>query len=44
VPAPLRTELVEAAIKRDVHACNQAAFKLFDLTDKERSALGGDGE
>lgn len=44
VPEPLRRELAEAAIKRDVKACNQAAFKLYGLTNEERSALGGNGE
>jgi len=44
VPEPLRGELAEAAIKRDVQACNRAVFKLYDLTHEERSALGGNGE
>jgi hypothetical protein len=44
VPEPLRRELTEAAIKRDVEACNQAAFKLYGLSHEERSALGGNGE
>lgn len=44
VPEPLRDELAKAAIKRDVPACNQAVFKLYGLTYKERSALGGNGE
>lgn len=37
----LRTELIEAAIKRDVPACNQAVFKLYNLRPDEQSALGG---
>lgn len=41
VPEPLRRELAEAAIKRDVQACNRAVFKLYGLTHEERSALGG---
>ena len=44
VPEPLRGVLVEAAIKRDIKACNQAVFKLYGLSDEERSALGGNGE
>ena len=43
VSAALRRELAEAATRRDVQACNQAVFKLFDLSDDERSALGGKG-
>ncbi|MGD9983741.1 MAG: Eco57I restriction-modification methylase domain-containing protein [Porticoccaceae bacterium] len=44
VPELLRRELAEAAIKRDVEACNRAAFKLYGLSHEERSALGGNGE
>lgn len=44
VPEPLRRELAEAAIKRDVQACNRAVFKLYGLSHEERSALGGNGE
>ena len=44
VPGPLRRELAEAAIKRDVQACNRAVFKLYGLSHEERSALGGNGE
>lgn len=44
VPEPLRRELAEAAIKRDVQACNRAAFRLYGLSHEERSALGGNGE
>lgn len=40
----LRHELAEAAVKRDLHACNRAVFKLYNLNDEERSALGGNGE
>ncbi|MBE0506673.1 MAG: Eco57I restriction-modification methylase domain-containing protein [Marinospirillum sp.] len=43
VPETLGRELAEAAIKRDVQACNRAAFKLYGLTYQERSALGGNG-
>lgn len=44
VPEPLRHELAEAAIKRDVQACNRAVFRLYGLSLEERSALGGNGE
>lgn len=44
VPEPLRRELAEAAITRDVQTCNRAAFKLYGLSHEERSALGGNGE
>lgn len=44
VPEPLRRELAEAAIRRDVQACNRAVFKLYGLSHEERSALGGNGE
>ena len=44
VPEPLRQEMARAAIKRDVQACNRAVFKLYDLSDEERSAVGDIGE
>lgn len=44
VPEPLSRELAEAAIKRDVQACNRAVFRLYGLSHEERSALGGNGE
>ncbi|GAO26864.1 modification methylase [Alicycliphilus sp. B1] len=44
VPEPLRRELAEAAVERDVQACNRAVFRLYGLSHKERSALGGNGE
>lgn len=44
VPEQLRRELAEAAIGRDVQACNRAVFKLYGLSHEERSALGGNGE
>jgi len=43
VPAQIREELANAAIKRDIKACNNAVFKLFSLTLEEKSALGGNG-
>ena len=44
VAEPLRRELVEAATRRDVKACNRAVFKLYGLNQEERSVLGGNGE
>jgi len=44
VSESLRCELAEAAIKRDVEACNRAVFELYGLSHEERSALGGNGE
>lgn len=40
----LRSELAEAAIRRDIQACNQAVFKLYGLSLDERSVLGGNGD
>ncbi|MBK1648885.1 Eco57I restriction-modification methylase domain-containing protein [Rhabdochromatium marinum] len=44
VSEPLRCELANAGITRDIQACNQAAFKLYDLSCDEQLMLGGDGE
>jgi len=44
VSTTLRTELAEAATKRDFQACNRAVFKLFGLNNEEQSSLGGNGE
>lgn len=43
VPDALREELRDAAIRRDLDACNRAAFSLYGLTLDERAALGGNG-
>lgn len=43
VPDALREALRDAAIRRDLDACNRAAFSLYDLTSDERAALGGNG-
>ena len=40
VSAQLRAELAEAAIKRDLQACNRAVFKLYGLSSEEQSTLG----
>ena len=44
VPAALREELADAAMRRDLSACNRAVFKLYGLNREERSTLEGDGE
>lgn len=41
VPKALRSALIDAAGRGDVSACNEAVFKLYSLTAKERAALGG---
>ena len=40
----LRTELSNAAIQRDLQACNHAAFKLYGLSQHERSVVDGNGQ
>ena len=44
VSATLQSELVEAAARNDVDACNKAVAKLYDLSKEERAAIGGNGE
>ncbi len=44
VPDALREELRDAAIRRDLDACNRAVFSLYGLTLDERAALGGYGD
>ncbi len=44
VPETLRLELADAAIKRDLHLCNCAVFKLYGVGREERSTLGGNGD
>lgn len=43
VPDALREALRDAAIRRDLDACNRAVFSLYGLTSDERAALGGNG-
>lgn len=43
VPDALREELRDAAIRRDIEACNRAVFTLYGLSSVERAALGGNG-
>ena len=42
VSEDLRAELADAAIKRDLPACNRAAFKLYGLNQLERNATGSE--
>lgn len=44
VPERLRRELADAATRRDLQACNRAAFEVYGLNSDERSALGGNAE
>lgn len=44
VPVELRNQLIEAATRRDLKACNTAAFALYGLNNDEKAALGGNGE
>ncbi|MGB1110421.1 MAG: Eco57I restriction-modification methylase domain-containing protein [Gammaproteobacteria bacterium] len=44
VAESLRQELAQAAIQRDIQACNRATFKLYGLTTEERAALGNNGD
>lgn len=41
VSPAMRGELKDAALKRDVPACDRAVFRLYGLTSEERSAVGG---
>jgi hypothetical protein len=43
VPAHLRRDLVDAAKRADLPACNRAIFALYGLSKEERMALGGNG-
>lgn len=44
VPETLRHDLMEAAERRDLQACNRAAFSLYGLSSGDRSVLGDIGE
>ncbi|TCO81533.1 TaqI restriction endonuclease [Plasticicumulans lactativorans] len=44
VPEPLRAELADAAVRRDLPACNRAVFELYGLSHEECAALGGNGD
>lgn len=40
----IKSELIDAALRGDINACNVATFKLYGLSPQERSAIGGNGE
>ncbi|MCX7150235.1 MAG: Eco57I restriction-modification methylase domain-containing protein [Rhodocyclales bacterium] len=44
VSESLRVDLIDAATRRDMQACNRAAFKLYGLSHEEKSGLGGNEE
>lgn len=39
VPNALRKRLADAAIARDIEACNRAAFDLYGMSDRERATV-----
>lgn len=41
VPTAIRSELISAAEKLDLKACNTATFKLYNLTPEEVLSIGG---
>jgi PAS domain-containing protein len=43
VPEPLRQDLAQAAIKRDLQACNRAVCRLYGLSPEELVVLGDTG-
>lgn len=43
VPHDVQEQLKEAAARKDVEACNEAVFKLYRLTARERAALKANG-
>lgn len=44
VPATVRDALINAAVAQDMTACNRAVFMLYEMTEEERTALGGNGD
>lgn len=40
VPMDLRATLIDAACRRDLDACNEATFALYNMSDEERLAAG----
>lgn len=44
VPKELRQQLIAAAKRQDLEACNRAAFQLYRLSPEERATLGGNGD
>lgn len=44
VPEKVKRDLMDAAEHNDVAACNQTVFALYEMTDEEKAALGGNGK
>lgn len=44
VPESVRAALIRAAEIREVPDCNNATFSLYSLSQKEKAAIGGNGE
>ncbi|MBI5283037.1 MAG: Eco57I restriction-modification methylase domain-containing protein [Candidatus Solibacter usitatus] len=44
VPSTLQRDLIDAAERGDVAACNRSVFSLYGLTKDEKATLGGNGE
>lgn len=44
IPEHLRKNLIDAATSGNVEACNEAAFAIYGLSQRERAALGGNGD
>ncbi len=44
VPSNLKRDLIEAADRSDVAACNRVVFALYGLTNEEGAALGGSSD
>jgi hypothetical protein len=44
VAPAIRQDLVSAAERHDVEACNRAVFALYELNKEEQAALGGNGD
>ncbi|MFN0105128.1 MAG: Eco57I restriction-modification methylase domain-containing protein [Bryobacteraceae bacterium] len=41
IPSSLKSDLISAADRNDIAACNHAVFSLYGLTKEEETALGG---
>lgn len=44
VPHLIKAALIEAAEANDWQACNHAVFRLYGLSEKEKAAMGGNGD
>lgn len=41
IPSELRDELIDAAQRLDLKACNAAAFKMYGMSTEEIKCIGG---